>query len=147
MPPMTANELLMYGSFTVREGGAATGTCYVGTLKNLELEAGKGLEAGWHYKFEIQVNNDHTALLQAVTLAPWEVYPLNTYNRPSKGIWGLEDLQALSKFVNNEITEVNKDGKPTWNNLTMEDLVDDRSVINLYTYRPVKATAELLPIG
>ncbi|GEM_PF-6681478 len=144
MPPMTANELLMYGSFTVREGGTTTGTSYVGTLQNLDLGKDnegedKGFEAGWHYKFEITVNNDHTALLQAVTLAPWEVYPKNIYNRPSKGIWGLEDLQALSKFINREET--------TWNNLTMEDLVDDKGVINLYTDIAFKATDEFAPIG
>lgn len=150
MPPMTANELLMYGSFTVQEGsneGGDKGTSYVGTLQNLNLGADEGIKAGFHYKFDIVVNNDHTALLQAVTLAPWEVYPKNIYNRPSKGIWGLEDLQALSKFVNRETTEVNNEGKPTWNNLTMEDLVDANGVINLYTDIAFKATDEFAPIG
>ncbi|NDV80605.1 fimbrillin family protein [Bacteroides sp. 51] len=149
MPPMTANELLMYGSFTVREAGNATS--YVGTLQGLELETGKGIEAGIHYTFTIEVNNDHTALLQAVTLAPWEVNPRNIYNRPSNGIWGLEDLQALSKFVNGETTEVNKDGDPTWNNLTMKDLyieeADGKKIINLYTDIAFKTTDEFAAIG
>lgn len=145
MPPMTANELLMYGSFTVRE---QNGTSYVGTLQNLDLETGEGLKAGFQYTFDIIINNDNTALLQAVTLAPWEVYPKSIYNRPSNGIWGLEDLQALSKLINGEAPLV--EGKPTWNKLTMEDLYieeDGKKIINLYTDIAFKADDEFAAIG
>lgn len=95
MPPLTPSELLMYGSFTVLD----VATSYVGTLNNLSIEGEKadGIKAGQHITMEIQVKDDHTAVLQAVTLAPWDEYPENLYNRPTPGIWGKEDLVKLSK--------------------------------------------------
>lgn len=139
MPPMTETELLMYGSFTVIDGN----TTYVGTLKNLGVP---GINSGDYLTFDIKVNDDHTALLQAVTLAPWEVNSKNIYNRPSRGIWGLEDLQALSKLINGKGV-LNDKGKPEWNNLTIDSLVNDKGVINLYTNIEFEEDDEFAPIG
>ncbi|MDL2212508.1 fimbrillin family protein [Bacteroides sp. OttesenSCG-928-D19] len=138
MPPMTGTQLLMYGSFTIKVGG----TTYVGTLNNLGVSE---VKAGDHLTFEILINDDHTALLQAVTLAPWEVNSKNIYNRPCDGIWGMEDLQALSKFINDGVTV--DDETTEWNNLKMKDLVDDKGIIGLYTNIDFTEDDEFAPIG
>lgn len=142
MPPMTGTQLLMYGSFTIKVGG----TTYVGTLNNLGVSE---VKAGDHLTFEILINDDHTTLLQAVTLAPWEVNSKNIYNRPCNGIWGMEDLQALSKLIEGKGV-LNERGEPEWNNLTIDDLfdtVDGKKVIGLYTNIDFTEDDEFAPIG
>lgn len=143
MPPLTPNELLMYGSFTVK----VDGSLYVGTLNSMGVE--NGIEAGRHYTFDIVINDDHTALLQAVTLAPWDVHPKNIYNRPSDGIWGLEDLQDLAELINSGHSEVVEgDEAPRGaNGLTMADLVDENGVIQLFTNIAFEDDDEFIPIG
>lgn len=138
MPPMTASQLLMYGSFTVKVGG----TTYVGTLNN--LGAGE-IKAGEHYTFTIQINDDHTALLQAVTLAPWDKYDRNIYNRPYAGIWGMEDMQDLAELINKGA--VKGDGKTGTNGLTMDDLCDADGVIRMYTNVTFGAKDQFEAIG
>lgn len=139
MPPLTANDILMYGSFTIKDGS----TTYVGTLKSMNLVDSEGKEAGInpgdHYSFKIEVNDDHTTLIQAVTLAPWDVFPDNVYNRPSPGIWGMEDLQALYRIINGEETK--------WNDLTINELTDNNGVIRVFTDIIFEEGDEFAPIG
>lgn len=141
LPPMSANEILMYGSFTVRVGG----TTYVGTLNNLQLTGGIG--AGDHAHIVININDDHTALLQAITLAPWDEYPKNLYNRPTNGIWGMEDLQNLARLINQGATigSGHKVDGYKLENFCQEE--DGRQVIRQYTNITFTSDDEFIPIG
>ena len=134
MPPFTGDQLLMYGSFTVD----VDGTTYVGTLQNLRLPS---VEAGHHVSFEMHINDDHTAALQAVTLAKWDTYPKIVYNRPYPGIWGFEDLQALSEIIN-------AGGGTASNGMTMDDFLDEEdNQIRVYANIDIQEDDVILPIG
>jgi len=138
LPPLSADDLMMYGTFSIRWGE----TDYVGTLNNLKSEELKDLKAGDHIKMEIKIQDDHTALLQAVTLAPWDAYPDNFYNRPSPGIWGMEDLQNLSALINADIEEVN--------GFKLDDFYVEKNgqkIIRQYTDITFDKKAEFSPIG
>lgn len=139
IPPLTPDELTMYGSFTV----TVSGTNYVGSLANLNL-ASKSIAAGDHIITRIEINDDHTAVLQAITLAPWTDYERNTYNRPSPGIWGVVDFAMLTQLVNNPaLGEV--DGYTLADFYIEED--DNEKVVILYTDLDMGSGRFVEPLG
>lgn len=135
LPSLSKDDLMMYGTFSVKVGE----TDYVGTLNSLSTGA---LNAGDHVILKITIQDDRTALLQAVTLAPWDAYPNNYYNRPYPGIWGMEDLLNLSELINGDETEVN--------GYKIDDFYLEESgekIIRLYTDITFDATTKFSPIG
>ncbi|MDL2277109.1 fimbrillin family protein [Parabacteroides sp. OttesenSCG-928-G07] len=147
LPPLSSQDLLMYGSFTIKVGE----TTYVGTLNNLAfMNEASEIEAGQHITIEVLINDDHTALLQAVTLAPWTEYPTNLYNRPIPGIWGMEDLVLLSELVNEgvlidwERQYKAREGKYYFFDENSNSYGD---VIRLYTNISLAEAEKFLPIG
>jgi len=154
LPPLSSSDLLMYGSFTIMVGS----TTYVGTLNNLVFNdnSESKIEAGQHIKMTVHINDDHTALLQAVTLAPWTESPVNHYNRPIPGIWGMEDLVLLSKVINQvdeygpieEYMELPEGHLfPRYYFFADDSDEDGRSIIRLYTNISLEDAEDFLPIG
>lgn len=148
LPPLSASDLLMYGSFTI----TVNATTYVGTLNNLVFKdnSESKIEAGQHIIMTVHINDDHTALLQAVTLAPWTEYPSNLYNRPVPGIWGMEDLVLFSQVVNDgTIQEYWEDKNPFGSKHYFFDDSDEegRSIVRLYTNISLEDAKNFLPIG
>jgi hypothetical protein len=121
LPPLTEDQLKMYGTFNIR----VNTTDYVGTLNDMDTD---GIGAGDHIHVTFLINDDHTAVLQAITVAPWDSYPTNYYSRPSPGIWAVDDLRILSRLVNGEGEVVEK--------MRLEDfyaMEGEKRVIRLYT--------------
>lgn len=152
LPPLSASDLLMYGSFTIMVGS----TTYVGTLNNLAFsEAAPEIEAGQHIIIKVHINDDHTALLQAVTLAPWTEYPTNLYNRPVPGIWGMEDLVLFSQAVNEGTIENywDEDSSPLPLYRKHYFFADDNDeengnpIVRLYADISLEDADDFLPIG
>ncbi|MDL2231846.1 hypothetical protein LJB85_03815 [Porphyromonadaceae bacterium OttesenSCG-928-L07] len=142
LPPLNSDDLLMYGSFTVMVGA----TSYVGTLDNLKdlnpTIATDGIKAGDHIVMRIDINDDHTTLLQAITLAPWEKKASDIYNRDRNGIWGIEDLQALAMMVNT--------GSTSYGGYLLEDLYqveNGEKMVRLYTDLNYGDDKKFIPIG